>query len=401
MKILHLLPYIPTPANFGGALRIYHILNHLTKNHDVTVAGFGNSGDLEKFHEAFPELEEKTHFVTHPWKKKFRRLIQLYSLFTNHSFWYTAVTTKKMQQTIDGILAKQDFDIIQSEFPSMGFFDLKSDATKILDAHNVEYDNFRRMANLKGSKLRQYFYQREYEKLYEEEIKVCRTRDAVFTTSDRDSKLFNEDAPEVPKYVIPNGVDLSYFHPGNEEPEPHSLVFVGMMGYVPNHDGMKFFLDDIFPRVQDKFPDIKIYIVGKDAPPELKDRATENIIVTDFVEDVRPYVWRSSVYVVPLRMGGGTRLKVLEALSMKKPLVTTSIGCEGIEVEHEETALIADDPAMFSEEVIRLIENKSLQDKISSNGYELVKSTYDWKVIGKHIEHAYADLLETNEVTLV
>lgn len=397
MKILHLLPYVPTPTNFGGALRIYHILEHLHANHDVTVAGFANTGDPGQFEQEFPDLKHKTHFLTRPWKKRFRRLVQLYSLFTGHSYWYTTVSSAQMQRKLDELIAGNDFDIIQSEFPSMSFFDLSnSDAVKVLDAHNVEYDNYRRMANMESSGMRRFFYQQEYKKLRREEIGVCYNQDAVFTTSERDKSLLDEDVPEVPKYVIPNGVDLSYFHPSETEPEPHSLVFTGMMGYVPNYEGMLFFLDEIFPLIKQKIPGIKIYIVGKQPPKVLKERASEEVIVTGFVEDVRPYVWRSSVYVVPLTMGGGTRLKVLEALAMKKPVVTTSIGSEGINVKDKESVLKEDDPEAFAEAVVRLIQERNLRNKLVKNGYELVKTTYDWAVIGNHIEDAYAQILKAD-----
>lgn len=396
MKILHLFPYLPTPPNFGGALRVYHILKHLYKNHDVTVAGFGTSGDLNGFFQAFPGLENKAHFLIRPWRKRFRRLIQLFSLFSGHSYWYTAVSSPALQQQIDHLLEVQDFDVIQTEFPSMAIFDYsKSSAVKILDSHNVEYDNFRRMSNLEGSIQRRFFYRLEFEKFYNEEIDVCKKQDAIFITSNRDRKLLDKDTPEVPKFVIPNGVDMSYFRPPEDKPEPYSLVFTGMMGYVPNYEGILFFLDEIFPILQGKFSHIKVYIVGKSPPEKLRRRATDNIIVTGFVDDVRPYVWRSGVYVVPLNMGGGTRLKVLEALAMKIPVVTTSIGCEGIEVEHEDTALIADDPRAFAESVIRLIKDRKLRQRLSCNGYELVKKKYDWPVIGELMEQAYTEICNT------
>lgn len=395
MKILHLFPYIPAPPTFGGAIRIYHILRHLSKNHDVTVAGFGNFGNNKAFFKAFPDLQGNTHFISNPWRLKFRKLFQLYSLISAKNYWHLAVATNEMQRQLDQLVTQQDFDVVQAEFPTMGYFDIKSNALKVLDAHNVEYDNFRRMTKLKGNPIRQYYYQREYEKLYDEELRVCRKQDAIFTTSERDKRLFDKDIPEVPKFVIPNGVEIDYFYPSDQKPEPHSLVFVGSIGYVPNHDGVIFFLDKILPLIRKQIPDIKVYIVGKDPPKEIRQKAGENVIITGFVEDVRPYVWKSSVYIVPLRMGGGTRLKVLEALAMRKPLVTTSIGCEGIDLTHKEQALIVDEPEKFSESVVQLLKDKKLRHKLSYSGYELVRKKYAWDVIGNHLESAYSELINT------
>jgi glycosyltransferase involved in cell wall biosynthesis len=171
-----------------------------------------------------------------------------------------------------------------------------------------------------------------------------------------------------------------------------------MMGYVPNYEGIIWFLDNIFPLIRKEIPNIKIYIVGKNPPQKLRKRATGNIIVTGFVKDVRPYVWRSSVYVVPLRMGGGTRLKVLEALAMKKPVVTTSIGCEGIDVTNDETVLKADNPEAFADSVIKLIGRKELRDRLSQNGHELIHSKYRWDAIGNQIEEAYSKLIQNSLV---
>lgn len=388
MKILHLFPYLPTPPTFGGALRVYHILDHLSKNHDVTVAGFREFGDMKLFTEKFPELTGKMHFVDRQ-RVKFRRVIQLYSLLTKHSYWYNWAQSPKLKLKLNRLLEKEDFDIIQAEFASMGHFDFETDAIRILDAHNVEYDNFRRMSTLDWSGLRKEFYQREYEKSYQEEIAAFNRQDALFVTSKRDGELIEKDVPNIPKFVIPNGVDTSFFSPKLSETEPFSIVFTGAMNYVPNHDGMIYFLEEIFPVIQQSIPSAKVYIVGSNPPEMLVKRQSESVIVTGFVDDVRPYVDRARVFVVPLRMGSGTRLKVVEALSMRKPVVSTSIGCEGIEVEDGEHLIIRNDPNQFAEEVIRLMQNKKIGKKLVDNGYNLVKQKYDWQVIGKSIEEAY------------
>jgi polysaccharide biosynthesis protein PslH len=158
------------------------------------------------------------------------------------------------------------------------------------------------------------------------------------------------------------------------------------MKYVPNYDGILYFLDEIFPFILKKIPDAKIYIVGNGPPVALQRRASENIIVTGFVEDVRPYVWRSKAYVVPLRMGGGTRLKVVEAMAMRKPIVTTSIGCEGIEVKSGEHVFIADQPEEFARSVIAILNDSVSHLPVADRGYQLARSRYDWKSIGGLME---------------
>lgn len=390
MKILHLFPYLPSPPTFGGALRVYHILKHLSQNHEVTVGGFCENGDMKLFKEDFPNV--KGQFFVKRKRVEFRRLMQLYSIFSSHSYWYNWGQSSKLESKIRALTDKEDFDIILGEFASMGHFDLETDAIRIMDAHNIEYDNFRRMSTLDWSGIRKMFYTREYKKCYAEEVKAFKRHDAIFATSKRDGAIIKKDAPEIPQFVIPNGVDTNFFSPSGTEPEPFSMVFTGAMSYVPNHDGMFYFLDEIFPIIQKVIPEAKIYIVGSNPPATLQKYQSNAVTVTGFVDDVRPFVDQASVFVVPLKMGSGTRLKVVEALSMQKPVVSTSIGCEGIEVKDGEHLMIRDEPATFAEAVLRLFKDSKARNNLVKNGYQLVKNKYDWEVIGNSINEAFQEL---------
>jgi len=300
--------------------------------------------------------------------------------------------SRQMQNTIDMVLSENNFDIVQTEFSSMGCYTLPNTIVKILDSHNVEYDNFRRMWLKTSSPLRKLHYFDEYKKFYHEELENYKSQDALFVTSSRDKQILDADLPNLPKYVVPNGVDASYFAPSPQSPEPYSMVFTGAMSYIPNSDAMLYFLDSIFPLIQREIPEAKIYIVGSGPPKELLRRATDKIVITNFVDDVRPYVYRSSIFVVPLRMGGGTRLKILEAMAMKKPIVTTSIGCEGIHVRHNESALIADDPETFAQYAVRLLRDAGLGRQLTTNGFELMNAEYEWNVIGTQINSLYQQI---------
>src|SRR6056297_2051168 len=169
LKILHLFPYVPVPATFGGALRVYHILNHLYENYeDLYIAGFNREGELKLLKNEFPVADDRLLFEEKE-KSGWSRFLQLTSFFSDHSYWYEFISSETFQKKLDVFLEKENFDIILTEFASMGVFDLKTDAVKILDAHNVEYDNFRRMSNLKWSFLRKLFYTSEFKKVKSEE----------------------------------------------------------------------------------------------------------------------------------------------------------------------------------------------------------------------------------------
>lgn len=398
MKILHLFPYVPVPATFGGALRVYHILNHLYENYeDLYIAGFNREGELKLLKNKFPVNDDRLLFEKKE-KSGWSRFLQLTSFFGDHSYWYEFISSDTFQKKLDTFLEKENFDIILTEFASMGVFDLKTDAIKILDAHNVEYDNFRRMSNLKWSFMRKLFYSSEFKKVRSEEIEIFNKYDAVFATSERDKDIIEGHAGETKHFVVPNGVDTKFFNKNDKvEQEPYTMVFTGAMGYLPNQDGIMFFLDEIYPLIKNEIPEAKIYVVGSRPPERLQKYATEDVIITGFVDDVRPYIDRSSVYVVPLNMGSGTRLKVLEAMSMEIPIVSTSIGCEGIEIKDGENILVRNEPQEFANAVIELMRNKKLANDLVKEGHELVKNKYDWSVICKEIDRAFSELLDQKD----
>jgi glycosyltransferase involved in cell wall biosynthesis len=269
---------------------------------------------------------------------------------------------------------------------------MNSRVLKIVDTHNVEYDIFRRMYETSTSPIRKPYYWLEYHKQRRDELAWCGMQDALLTTSERDKEIFGRDVPGVPSFVVPNGTDSTYFTPSAQTPDPHALVFTGTMSWTPNHDGIVWFVDEVLPKIASRVPDVKLYVVGKDPPPWVLSRASERVMVTGTVTDVRPYVYQSSVYVVPLRMGGGTRVKIAEAMAMKKPIVTTAIGCEGIDVVHERSALLADDPQAFADAVVRLLQDRALQEKLVENGYALMKEKYEWSVIGQRVEEMFRAL---------
>lgn len=393
MKVLFALPFCPVPADFGGALRVYHLVKQVSLRHQVSVVCYGEPGEAERL-----RSELKLHevvMVPPTWKTKRRRLGQLFSTFTTHSFFQLSVASAEFEAELNRMLAKTQFDVVQTEFSHLGPFDLKTSALKVLDTHNVEYDNFRRMWESSPWGVKKLHYGLEYRKMRADELETCRRQDVLLATSERDKEMFEGDVPGSPKRVVPNGVDSDFFTPAPSHlpVEPWSLAFTGMMAYVPNHDGIKWFLDEVFPLIQQKVPKAKLYVVGKNPPAHITQRESDSVRVTGTVPDVRPYVWKAAAYVVPLRMGGGTRLKIAEAMAMKKAIVSTRIGCEGIELVDGESALLADDPRSFADATVRLLEDQALAARLAEKGYQLAKAKYDWRSIGDTLDGIYREHL--------
>jgi polysaccharide biosynthesis protein PslH len=399
MKILNVIPYSPVPPTFGGALRVYHLLRWLARHHDVHVLMYGRGNAHRELEKTLGMPEYRIEMVRPPtWlNARLKRVGQVYALLRNTSFTEVVSRNALMQRALDRFLGKEKFQVIQIAYPSMGYFHFASDAVRVLDAANVEYDVHRRVAESSNSRLRRFWAGYEYRKLYPQELAICNNQDALLLTSQRDSDLLHKDIPTVAKYVIPNGVDTAYFRSTEESVLEDSIVFTGAINYFPNTDGVEYFITEVLPLIRKEIPEAKFYVVGQFPPESVRRLASEHVIVTGLVPDVRPFVQRAAVYVVPLRMGGGTRLKVLEALAMKRPVVTTSIGCEGIDVTNEDSVLVADDPQAFAEATIRLLKDRRLRQKLAARGCDVVRAKYDWEVIGGMLQSAYGDIVRNRK----
>ncbi len=384
------MPFPPVPPDFGSGLRAFHLLRQLARDHEVTVLGYGNDGQAAMLERAVPV--RSVRFVRAPFVARHRRLGQLAAALGPRSFYHLSVVGRELQREIDRHLARERFDVVHTVCSNLGPFRLSTPAVRILDAHNVEHDVFRRHARTLRWGLRKLHYWLESRKHRREELALCRAQDALLVTSERDARIFRRDIPDVPIHVVPNGVETRYFTPSGRAPEPWSLVFTGMMAYLPNAEGVEWFLSRVMPLVLRGLPEARIYVVGRGPTRALLRLASERVVVTGPVPDVRPYVDRASVYVVPLHSGGGTRLKIAEALAMRKPIVTTRIGAEGVDLVDGETALFADEPEDFARAVGSLLRDAPLRARLAEAGYSLVKRRYEWEVIGESLAAIYRDI---------
>jgi glycosyltransferase involved in cell wall biosynthesis len=370
---------------------------------DVSVLLYGVEGDRNRMQTAFEDRVKEIQVMPPPipWKGARKRYRQITAYLRGRSGGYAYAHSSDMQKEVQRMLERTSYDIIQCETHLMSIFDTsRSDAVRILDTQNVEHDGFTRLARHSRSVTRRLFYKHEAKASYREETEAWRNQDAILCTSRRDYDIIDRHVPSIQKFVIPNGVDVSYFSPGDDGVEPFSMAFTGTMNYPPNTDGMLFFLDRVFPEVLKSIPQAKLYVVGSAPPRELQRRSSQNIVVTGFVDDVRPFIRRAGVYVVPLQSGGGTRLKLLEALAMRKPVVTTSVGCEGIDVIHNESVMIADDPDEFAATLIELLRVPARGFRLAENGHEIVRRNYDWSLIGPRLQEAYRSALSGRHGTI-
>ncbi len=391
LRILFVTPYLPAPPDFGGASRMYHLIRETGRRHEVTTLSLIAPGDDPRAAEAalgrvVPVTVPLTaRMVAAPAK----RLVQLRSLVSPQSFqrrfyWYAA-----MQRVLDRLIANEPFDVVQFEFSQMGAYRVSTGVPSILDIHNIEHDVLRRIA-ASGSPARRLFNQIEYRKYRREEIDAWRRMFGCVATSAGDAGTVSR-ATKRQVEVVPNGVDLDAFSRlPLDGADPRALVFVGAMRYRPNADAARFFVEEILPRLRVMIPGAELTIVGADPPPDVVALGEmPGVRVTGTVPNVRPWMRNAGVVVVPLLSGGGTRLKILEAFAMGRPVVSTSIGAAGIEARDGEHLLLADRPETFARAVTRLATEPGLRERLVEQAYALVRDRYQWSAAAGRLEAVY------------
>ncbi len=391
LRILFVTPYLPAPPDFGGASRMYHLIRETGRRHAVTTLSLIAPGDDPRVAEA---VLGRVVPVTVPLTARMaaapaKRLVQLRSLVSLQSFqrrfyWYAA-----MQRAIDRLIASEPFDVVQFEFSQMGAYRVSPGVPSILDIHNIEHDVLRRIA-ASGSPARRLFNQIEYRKYRREEIDAWRRMRRCVATSGGDAGIVSRVTRQRVE-VVPNGVDLDAFSRlPLDGADPRSLVFVGAMRYRPNADAARYFVEEILPRLRVMIPGVELTIVGADPPPDVVTLGElPGVRVTGTVPDVRPWMRKAGVVVVPLLSGGGTRLKILEAFAMGRPVVSTRIGVAGIEARDGEHLLLADQPEAFARAVTRLATEPGLRARLAEQAYALVRDRYQWSAAAERLEGVY------------
>ena len=398
MKILILSARLPYPHNTGAKIRAFQLMKALASRHQVTLLTF--YGDTsEKVH--FRVFDEMGIHLVPILREKIDSSVGLKEVlngfFSGLPFTVTKYSDNRMSMALKELLP--DHDIIHCEHMHMAqYLSAVQGKIRVLDAHNVEAQIAERLVQIEKNKVKKALLSWNSRAMNRYEKNICATFDLTLAVSEQDHTCYSKSYRAKNARVLENGVDLEFFQRApHEVGEQEKLVFVGMMGWMPNSDGVKYFVSEILPLIKREFPGIGVDLVGKDPPEDVVAlSAVPGVRVTGTVDDVRPYIWDSQVYIVPLRFGGGTRLKILEAFAMHKSVVSTSLGCEGIACRHEKDLLIADTPADFADAVIKLLRDSSLRTALSDNAAQLVERTYGWRSLGDKLL-TYYDELETRE----
>jgi glycosyltransferase involved in cell wall biosynthesis len=307
-----------------------------------------------------------------------------------------------MQRALDRVLRGKRFDLVNLEFSFLGKCDLRQAPPNerlprlVVNSHNIDYELTKQYAR-KGSSLAHRLYAEvNWRKLRREELGTYRDADGVYLCSAKDERCLLDVIPGARTVVIPNSADVEYYQPRPTDPPPdgRTVVFFGLLSYAPNVDGVIYFLQKIWPRVAEARPEARLKIIGGGAPRSLELLAGPRVELTGFVPDLRPHLAAAAAVVIPLRLGGGTRLKIVEAMAMGKAIVSTTLGAEGIEAAPGRDLLVEDQPEAFADAVNRLLGDPELAARIGQSGRSLAAELYSWSRAAQALESFYRDILE-------
>ena len=399
MKILWLKSDFLYPADTGGKIRSYNILRQLAGDHEVSYLCLT---DETPSPEALDHLRSFCKYVDYiPFKPERKFSPEFYlavfrNLFSLRPYVINKYKNSRITDEIKKRVAAGEVDILLCDFleMSVNLADITG-VPMVLFQHNVETEIWRRHFETSENPLNKGYLYIDYQRFFKYEKMACGWFDDVLVVSESDGRLLREKYNVKHTTIIPTGVDTEYFKPNPDLIEPKTIAFVGSMDWLPNQDAVDYFIGDIYPKIKAKAADVRFYIVGRRPPEKIMNLARQDssITVTGTVDDIRPYVDKARVYIVPIRIGGGTRIKIYEALAQKKAIISTAIGAEGLPLEDGKHIIIADDPDRFADAVLRLLDDDDLNTRIGENGYSLVNEKYSWEKVAGNISRALQEVV--------
>jgi polysaccharide biosynthesis protein PslH len=405
LSILFVSHMPASPPRSGAQARPHGLMTQLARCHDLTATTLvDDEFDLDQCRRAMQVYCREVVLVPNPYGQEglTKRLLQLRSVASSRSFERLRVTVPALQRALDQVLCASRFDIVNLEFPYLGHFDLRQAPPSeklpalVVDSHEIAYDLARQFSRAGGSLSRRLYAGANWRKLRREELATYHGADGVYLCSAADERRLLDELPDARTAVIPNAADVEYYQPRPTDPAPddRTVVYFGLLSTVPNVDGVIHFIQDIWPHIVEANPEARCKIIGGRPPPSLRALAGPRVELTGFVSDLRPHLAAAAAVVVPLRLGGGTRFKIVEAMAMGKAVVSTTLGAEGIEVLPERDLLIEDEPAAFAEAVSRLLADPGLAARIGQSARRLAVERYSWTAAARALEGFYRQILE-------
>ncbi|MCG9126489.1 glycosyltransferase [Candidatus Poribacteria bacterium] len=398
MKILFLSPTLPYPLTDGGRIRVFNLLKQIAIENDVTLLALETQDSDKDSITNIQDLDVKVHLVendTSPPTISINTIIS--SLINKKPITVTRYDISAYKQKFKELLNTQSYDVVHYEMLHTAQFHVETDLPSVLSLQNVDSAIWGRLQQETINPFYKLAYWTQFRAFKQYEATLCPLFNVVTCTSDIDAAEFHQYCSDNRVVVIPNGVDVTHFSPETTSQALAHLIYIGSMDWFPNEDAVTFFSKEVLPIIQKSVPDVRFTIVGGNPSERILQLAKEEAIeVTGRVPEIKPYFAKATIFVVPLRIGSGTRLKILEALAMGKAVVSTTVGAEGLSLQNREEIIIADEPVNFAEEVVRLLTIPSLRNEIGKNGRKKVEQEYDWRNIAEKLIGIYESVISDN-----
>lgn len=395
-RLLFLCQTLPYPPDGGVQIRSYNILRLLARAYDVTALFFFRKATRPTQRHVQAGLDGVAAHArsdVFPIPQEHSRIRFLWdhvrSTLAGRAYTYYGYDSAQFTSRVRELLEIAPFDIVHMDSLDLSRYISLFDGLPVACTHhNIESDLLRRRAETEEKALVRQYLLFQSRLMEAEERRWCSRLALNITVSREDARRLKELVPEARVATIPNGVDTGFFQPARSE--QGGLVFVGGYGWYPNRDGMTYFVRDILPLIRERRPDVEVTWVGR-APESVREEYQRRfgIRLTGYVEDIRPYVHGAACYIVPLRSGGGTRLKILDAWALGKAVVSTAVGCEGLETEDGGNILIRDEPQAFAAAALKILDDEAVRTQLGRNARRTAEDVYDWDVIGRGLMAAY------------
>jgi len=389
MRILWLKTEVLHPVDKGGKIRTYNMLKELKREHEVTYLtlddGTASAEDKKNASEYCHELV----CIRHARREKFTPGFYyelLLNLVSQNAYAIKKYESRAMRREIVERDRQGAFDLLVCDFLAPAV-NVPADLTTptVLFQHNVEAMIWKRHYEVQSNAVKKAYLYGQWQKMRRFEREMCRRFDSVIAVSVEDREQMKNEYGAQAVFDVPTGVDVEFFRPSGKTPQRHSLVFTGSMDWLPNDDAIRYFTREIMPLIKSKVPDVTLTVVGRNPAPALVDLSKEDpsLIITGRVDDVRPYMENAAAYIVPLRIGGGTRLKIFEAMAMEKPLISTRIGAEGLPLTNGVELLLADEPATFADAVVRVLNDDGYAKELGQRAATVVRENFGWRQVSE------------------
>ncbi len=403
MKVLILCKKFPYPLKEGEPIAITYLARALClKGCAVTLCVLNTTK-----HYFDPEqLPENENFYHKIYSVKVSNYITVAgaakSMLTGQSYILSRFYSKEYEKKLTDILSKEQFDIVQLETIYMAHYiptvRKYSEAVIALRTHNVEHLIWQRVAETTPSFLRSFYLQYQNMSLRKFELKHLNDCDVLVAITKKDLEIFTALGFDQKSVVAPVGINMNdYIFENGKKAEPMSVAFIGALDWMPNQDGVVWFLDNVWPLLSEKFPNATFHIAGKNTPDWIFKKAAKRVVVHGEVPDAKKFIKSSPILIAPLFSGSGIKIKVLEGMAMGRVVITTSIGAEGIPAVDGKHLLVADDAKSFFSTIKLCFEDKSKVDNIGNAGIELIKSEFNNEVIAQNVIDAYQKFRTENQ----